>query len=79
VLSKSDRLLRLVKLLLRKRKLSTARIAEKLGVTERTTYRDLNALEDMGWKIRFDGGYYIARNSRCPMCGKPVELKPFTW
>ncbi len=72
MLSKNNSLLRLVKILLGKRKLSVPQIARKLGVTERTVYRHLNTLEEMGWKIGCDNGYFILRRTKCPMCGKPV-------
>jgi predicted DNA-binding transcriptional regulator YafY len=72
MLAKNNSILRLVKILLGKKKLSVARLSQKLGVTERTVYRHLNTLEDMGWKIGCDNGYFIAPRCKCPMCGKRV-------
>lgn len=72
MLAKNNSILRLVKILLGKKRLSVAQLSQKLGVTERTVYRHLNTLEDMGWKIGCDNGYFIPRRCKCPMCGKPV-------
>ena len=72
MLAKNNSLLRLVRILLGKRKLNVPQIARKLGVTERTVYRHLNTLEELGWKIGCDNGYFIHRRCKCPMCGKSV-------
>ncbi|GAB4545708.1 MAG: WYL domain-containing protein [Phycisphaerales bacterium] len=68
-----ERVIKLLTLLHGSKYLNASLLAETLGVTERTVYRDLKRLEKGGIPIRFDeanGGYAIDRRMFLP----PVEL-----
>ena len=78
-MEKIIRLLRLSRLLLRKRGPRLEMMAEELGVSKRTVYRDLLDLEEMGWKIRSNNGrFFIDRAGKCPMCGQRIKEKRLT-
>jgi predicted DNA-binding transcriptional regulator YafY len=56
---KSIRLLKILELCTRKRMLTAPRLAQMCGVTERTIYRDLRALGELGVAIVPQGGYRV--------------------
>lgn len=53
-----NRSLRLLMLLSSTRKYSVSEISERLEITERTVYRYLNTIEDSGFIVERDSGYY---------------------
>ncbi len=56
-MNKAERLLKLLTLLQsRRRAITAATLAEKLAVSERTIYRDIQALELSGVPISGEGG-----------------------
>ncbi len=72
-ISRIHRLLRLITLLRSQRAPTAGELAERLGVSRRTVFRDLNMLELAGVPYYFDepsGGYRIARTYFLP----PVNL-----
>jgi predicted DNA-binding transcriptional regulator YafY len=67
--SKVHRLLRLVVLMQKGEPGNAAALADKFGITERTLYRDLNILGDLGIPYYFDveaGGYRVRKDYFLP-------------
>jgi predicted DNA-binding transcriptional regulator YafY len=58
-MQKSIRLLKIVELCSRKRMMTAPRLAQMCGVTERTIYRDLQALGELGVAIAAENGYRV--------------------
>lgn len=65
--------------LLNKSRYRVLEIAQKLKIKERTVYRNLKVLEELGWPVEqdFTGRYFIVEHS-CPICGgnkkQPLEI-----
>ncbi|MGB5105083.1 MAG: YafY family protein, partial [Candidatus Zixiibacteriota bacterium] len=58
-MSKSGRLLAILNLIRTHHSITADRLAEKCGVSERTIYRDLATLCDVGAPVYFDNGYKL--------------------
>ncbi|MDZ7361951.1 MAG: WYL domain-containing protein [candidate division KSB1 bacterium] len=58
-MQKSIRLLKIVELCSHKRMMTAPRLAQMCGVTERTIYRDLQALGELGVAIAAENGYRV--------------------
>lgn len=65
---RADRLFRLVQLLRSRRLVTAAQLADELGVSVRTVYRDVRDLEDSGVPIRGEAGvgYALQRGYELP-------------
>jgi DeoR/GlpR family transcriptional regulator of sugar metabolism len=73
---KQARLLKIWKLC-RERRRSVGDLAEMCAVKERTIYRDIRALEDIGVSLAYDRGYYIAHEAPLPQLAlTPTESRP---
>ncbi len=61
--TKTIRVLRLVMLLLGSRKYTIAELAEKMGIANRTVFRDIHEIKNCGIKVkRFNGRYQILQD-----------------
>lgn len=58
-MSKSGRLLAILNLIRTHRSITSKRLAQKCGVSERTIFRDLSALCEVGAPVYFDNGYKL--------------------
>ena len=58
-MSKSGRLLAILNLIRTHRSITADSLAEKCSVSERTIYRDLATLSDVGAPVYFDNGYKL--------------------
>jgi predicted DNA-binding transcriptional regulator YafY len=65
-MQKSIRLLKIWKLCREKRMMTALKLAEMCCVTERTIYRDIQALGEAGVLISYNKGYYIAEENPLP-------------
>jgi predicted DNA-binding transcriptional regulator YafY len=65
-MSKSDRLLLILNLLRTRRNLSASDLANECEVSERTMYRDIQALSEAGVPIYFDRGYKLLTDTFLP-------------
>src|SRR5574341_2336894 len=65
-MQKSIRLLKIWKLCREKRMMTPARLAEMCDVDERTIYRDIQALCDMGVTLAGNGGYHVIAEDVLP-------------
>lgn len=65
-MQKSIRLLKIWDLCRRKRLMTAPRLAQICGVDERTIYRDLQALNEIGVKIACNGGYHVIEENVLP-------------
>ena len=75
-MQKQVRLLKIWKLC-RERRRSVGDLAEMCAVKERTIYRDIRALEDIGVSLAYDRGYYIAHEAPLPQLAlTPTESRP---
>jgi len=63
---KSIRLLKIWKLCREKRMMTPARLAQMCGVDERTIYRDIQALCEMGVTLACNGGYHVIAEDVLP-------------
>lgn len=71
---KASRLIRLIILLRANRSMECSRLARELGVSERTVYRDIDALSEIHVPIHYDGhGYQIGDNSFLPILNLDLE------
>lgn len=58
-MNKTERLIRLLKILNSDNKLSLKDISDSYNISERTVYRDLNTLSKLGYAINQEGGYNL--------------------
>lgn len=65
-MQKSIRLLKIWKLCREKHRLTVPKLAKMCSVTERTVYRDIQALGEAGVLISYHKGYYIAEENPLP-------------
>lgn len=65
-MQKSIRLLKILELCSHKRMMTAPRLAQMCGVTERTIYRDLQALGELGVAIAPQGGYRVISHHTLP-------------
>ncbi len=65
-MQKSIRLLKIWDLCRRKRMMTAPRLAQMCGVDERTIYRDLLALTELGVSLASDGGYRVVEENVLP-------------
>ncbi len=73
-MNRTDRLMGIVTLLQSRKNCTSAQIAGHFGISERTVYRDLRALDEIGVPITFekDKGYHLVDGYFLP----PVSLSP---
>lgn len=73
-MTKASRLIRLILLLRANRSMDCGRLARELGISERTVYRDIDALSDINVPIYYDGsGYHLQDNSFLPILNLDTE------
>ncbi len=73
-MTKASRLIRLILLLRANRSMDCGRLARELAVSERTVYRDIDALSDINVPIYYDGsGYHLQDNSFLPILNLDTE------
>ncbi len=78
-MQKSIRLLKVWKLLREKRRMTAPKIAKMCRVTERTIYRDIQALGEAGVRLSCHKGYYIAEENPLPQLAlTPAEQLALT-
>ncbi|MGH7491431.1 MAG: helix-turn-helix transcriptional regulator [bacterium] len=65
-MQKSIRLLKIWSLCRRRRMMTAPRLAEMCGVDERTIYRDILALGEMGVTVACNGGYHVIEENVLP-------------
>jgi predicted DNA-binding transcriptional regulator YafY len=65
-MTKSARLLTVLNLIRSNRVMTTLQLASECGVTERTVYRDIQALGEAGAPIYYDKGYRLLGNAFLP-------------
>ena len=71
--AKSDRLLLILNLLRSRRSLKASDLANECEVSERTMYRDIQALSEAGVPIYFDHGYKLLTNAFLPPLNFTVD------
>ena len=74
-MNRTDRLMAIVSLLQSKKQMNAAQIATHFGISERTIYRDLRAMDEIGVPIAFEPekGYYIVGGYFLPPISLTVE------
>lgn len=73
--AKSVRLLDIIRRISAEPGLTAQQLAESLGRDKRTIYRDIRALEDLGYPIYTDNGYHLAADAMLPSLNlTPAEL-----
>lgn len=65
-MQKSIRILKIIELCSRKRMMTAPRLAQMCGVTERTIYRDMQALGEMGVPVVPENGYRVLDTNPLP-------------
>jgi len=66
VMGKSGRLLLILNLIRARKNLSARELAKECGVSERTIYRDINAISEAHIPIYYDNGYKFLTNAFLP-------------
>lgn len=71
-MTKSSRLLTILNLIRSSRAVTTSQLARECAVSERTVYRDIQALADAGAPVYYDKGYRLLAGTFLP----PLNLTP---
>jgi predicted DNA-binding transcriptional regulator YafY len=61
-MTRAERLIALIRLLKRQKPLTMQELCKKCGVSERSMYRDLRTLGELGFPVSYDNGYRLNSN-----------------